>query len=158
MASTRTAAVLAACALAAPATAAARTPPREAGDLHASAHLVDAQGASVGDVWLSARSWGIEVDAALYRLPPGGLALDVGALGSCDPRHAGPPFSAAGPPLLGPEAGTFRADSTGGARFEVRLEGIGLRRGSPRLLDSDGAAILIVGPDGRRIGCGVVRQ
>ncbi len=155
--SRRVAAIVAAWSLAAPGPASARTAPTERGDQHASAHLVDADGESLGDVWLSARDWGVEADADLHRLPPGRLTLDVGARGSCDPRAGGPAFSAAGPLLFGAGASAFHADDAGGARFGVRLEGVGLRRGSPRLLDQDGAAIVIADAEGRRIGCGVVR-
>jgi superoxide dismutase, Cu-Zn family len=143
----------------------------------ARAELKDARGVRVGEASLQDTPQGVKVSATFSELPPGEHAIHVHAAGRCDP-----PFESAGGhfnptqrqhgrdnpqgPHLGDMPNVQVADRKT-ASIEVVLKDVTLEKGPNRLLDSDGASLVVhQGPDdyvsdpagnsGPRIACGVI--
>lgn len=145
------------------------------GEAHATLH--DRQGKEVGQVLLRASPHGVLLDVSLDGVPPGRHALHIHTTGKCEPPFASAGghfdddahahgFLAAG----GPHAGDLPnviVPASGKLEVEVFDGRAHLDDGARRLLDADGAAIVIhEGPDdyvtdpagaaGPRIACGVI--
>jgi len=144
--------------------------------------LADASGKQVGIVRLDETAAGVvEISLEASGLAPGVHAVHVHAVGSC----VGPDFNSAGGHFNpfsrphgiyhvpeGPHAGDIfgsgiLAGADGGARWKDASDRFAISSGSDRLLDADGAAIVVhVGVDdqttnptgnaGGRLACGVV--
>jgi Cu-Zn family superoxide dismutase len=147
----------------------------------AQAHAVlkGVKGTEVGKATIEDATGGVLVRASFTALPSGVHAFHIHAVGQCDPpftsaqghfnpggrEHgfANPKGWHAGdmPSLHVPDSGTIAVD--------VYVPGVTLDQGDNRLLDGDGAALMIhAGPDdyrsdptgnaGERIACGVVTR
>ena len=143
----------------------------------ARAELKDARGVRVGEATLQDTSQGVKVSATFSELPPGDHAFHVHAVGRCEP-----PFESAGGhfnptqhqhgrdnpqgPHLGDMPNVQVADRKT-ASIEVVLKGATLGSGPNRLLDADGASLVVhqsgddyvsdpAGNSGSRIACGVI--
>ena len=140
--------------------------------------LVNAAGHSVGTVraWQTAGGVTFRLDAA--GLPHGNHAVHVHTVGRCDP----PDFASAGPHWnptnrqhgsrnpAGPHAGdlpNLLVGTDGRGSFEFTIPSAGLSNGGRRLMDADGASIVLharpddyrtdpSGNSGARIACGVL--
>ena len=138
----------------------------------------DASGQDLGTLTLTNRPGGLGLTGVVRGLPPGTHGIHVHAVGRCDP----PGFESAGPhwnPMSrqhgtlnpqGPHMGdmmNITVAMDGSATVNVMTQG-GTLRGVDRLLDADGAAVVIhasaddyrtdpSGNSGARIACGVVQ-
>ncbi|HEY9427095.1 MAG TPA: superoxide dismutase family protein [Gemmatimonadaceae bacterium] len=145
----------------------------------AHADLSDASGQPVGSVTLTQTPHGVLLTARLHDLPAGQHAFHIHAVGECTP-----PFTSAGghfnpanrqhgienpagmhagdmPNITIPESGTID--------FQVLNEMTSLSEGGNRILDDDGAAVVVhataddymsdpAGNAGARIACGVITR
>jgi superoxide dismutase, Cu-Zn family len=154
-------------------------PGAQAGE--ARAHLINAQGDTVGQATLHPAGEGVHIALTVQGLPPGEKGFHIHAVGSCDP----PTFESAGPHFApqgrqhgfenpqGPHGGDLRnvvIGADGSARQEFTNEMVTLAEGRPNsVFDADGTALVIhAGPDdyrtdpsgdsGDRIACGVVTR
>lgn len=130
----------------------------------ATAPLVDARGANVGQVVLTRRDDGVGVSVHVQGLPAGEHAIHLHQVGSCTPPdflssggHFNPSGRAHGlENPEGPHDGDLRnitLGEDGSGHFELRAEGVSLADGPTPLLDADGAAVVIhAGPDDYRTG------
>lgn len=143
----------------------------------ATAHLVGADGQSLGTVVLIEGPNGVLVQADVIGLSPGGHGFHIHAVGACEPD-----FGAAGdhfnPEGIGhgfmEEGGWHAGDlpnifaaADGTARADIFTAAVTLTPGADNsIFDADGSAIIIhAGPDsygespgaGDRVGCGVIR-
>jgi Cu-Zn family superoxide dismutase len=145
----------------------------------AHADLSDASGQPVGSATLTQTPHGVLISAQLQHIPPGQHAFHIHAVGQCRPpfTSAGGHFNPAGkqhgiknpagmhagdmPNITVPESGTIQ--------FEVLDELATLSEGGNRILDDDGAALVIhataddytsdpAGNAGARIACGVITR
>ena len=145
--------------------------------LTATAHLVGADGRSLGTVVLIEGPNGVLVQADVIGLSPGGHGFHIHGVGACEPD-----FGAAGdhfnPEGIGhgfmEEGGWHAGDlpniyaaADGTARADVFTGAVTLTPGADNsIFDADGSAIIIhAGPDsygespgaGDRVACGVIR-
>ena len=143
----------------------------------ATAHLVGADGRSLGTVVLIEGPNGVLVQANVYGLSPGGHGFHIHGVGACEPD-----FGAAGdhfnPEGIGhgfmEEGGWHAGDlpnifaaADGTARADIFTAAVTLTPGADNsVFDADGSAIIIhAGPDsygespgaGDRVACGVIR-
>jgi Cu-Zn family superoxide dismutase len=143
----------------------------------ARAQLKNAAGEKVGDASLQDTPEGVKVSATFIDLPPGQHAFHVHAVGRCEP-----PFDSAGGHFnptrrqhgrdnpQGPHAGDMPnielSDRTAPS-IEIVLKDTTLESGPNRLLDADGASLVVheraddyvtdpAGNAGARIACGVI--
>jgi len=143
----------------------------------ARAELKDARGTKVGGATLVDTPGGVKISARFTELPPGEHGFHVHAVGRCEP-----PFESAGGhfnPMSkqhgrdnpqGPHAGDLpnvqMSDRREGT-IEIVLRRVSLNGGPTRLLDSDGASLVVheraddyvtdpAGSAGARIACGVI--
>ena len=143
----------------------------------ARADLRNAGGVKVGQASLQDTSDGVKVSATFTDLRPGQHAIHVHAIGRCEP-----PFESAGGHFnpgqrqhgrdnpQGPHAGDMPnlevSDRKGGS-IEIVLRDVTLGSGPNRLLDGDGASLVVherpddyvtdpAGNAGQRIACGVI--
>jgi superoxide dismutase, Cu-Zn family len=143
----------------------------------ARAELKNAAGERVGEASLQDTAEGVKVSATFIDLPPGQHAFHVHAVGRCEP-----PFDSAGGHFnptgrqhgrdnpQGPHAGDMPnielSDRTPPS-IEIVLKDTTLDRGPNRLLDADGASLVVheraddyvtdpAGNAGARIACGVI--
>jgi superoxide dismutase, Cu-Zn family len=143
----------------------------------AHAVLKNAKGKQVGKVTLQETTEGVLVRADFTALPPGVHAFHVHAVGQCDPpfKSAQGHFNPGGKEhgYLNPKghhAGdmpNIHVPKSGKLMVEVYLPNVTLEKGDNRLLDDDGAALMIhagaddyktdpAGDAGDRIACGVI--
>lgn len=139
------------------------------------AELRDAAGRSVGEVTLREAPHGVVVHAKLDGIPPGEHALHIHERGRCegDFSSAGGHFAPGGRSHgflnpKGPHAGDLPnlfVPSDG--KLEVEFLSTALKLGDGKLLDADGAAVVVhagaddyvsdpAGDAGGRIACGVI--
>jgi Cu-Zn family superoxide dismutase len=145
----------------------------------AHADLSDASGQPVGSATLTQTPHGVLIAAQLHDLPPGQHAFHIHAVGECTPpvTSAGGHFNPTNrqhgiknpagmhagdmPNITVPESGTIQ--------FEVLDEMTSISEGGNRILDDDGAALVIhataddytsdpAGNAGARIACGVITR
>lgn len=143
----------------------------------ARAQLRDAHGARIGEATLQDTAAGVKVTATFSELPSGDHAFHVHAVGRCEP-----PFESAGG-HFNPTQRQHGRDNPQGAHLgdmpniqvadrktasiEVVLKDVTLGNGPNRLLDSDGASLVVhqgtddyvsdpAGNSGSRIACGVI--
>ncbi len=148
-----------------------------AGAETARAQLKDAHGSRIGEATLQDTADGVKVSVTFSELPPGDHAFHVHAIGRCEP-----PFESAGG-HFNPTQRQHGRDNPQGAHLgdmpniqvadrkppsiEVVLKGVTLGNGPNRLLDSDGASLVVhqgaddyvsdpAGNSGSRIACGVI--
>ena len=145
----------------------------------ARAEMKDARGEKVGEAMLRDTPDGVKLTVTFTGLPPGEHGFHVHAVGKCEP-----PFESAGGHFnptnrqhgrdnpQGPHAGDLpnvRITDRKEATIEVTMRNVTLDEGPIRLLDGDGASIVVhAGPDdyktdpagnsGARIACGVIRS
>lgn len=166
---------------AAPAAAAAPAPasPAAPASLPARAELRTADGQRVGVATLTDTPNGVLIRADLANLPPGAHAMHVHETGACTPSfdaaggHFNPGNRAHGALVpAGMHAGdlpNLHVAADGTAQVEVLEPGVTLDSGSTRLMDADGAALVIhataddyasqpAGNSGARIACGVITR
>ena len=143
----------------------------------ARADLKNANGVKVGEASLQDTAEGVKISATFTDLPPGQHAFHVHAVGRCEP-----PFESAGIHFnptqqqhgrdnpQGPHAGdmpNIEVEKRKAAKIEVVLRDVSLESGPNRLLDSDGASLVVheraddyvsdpAGNAGARIACGVI--
>ena len=143
------------------------------------AHLQDAQGRDVGSVTFEQTPNGVLVRADLHDLPAGTHGFHIHSVGVCVPD-----FTSAGGHFNpfnrkhgirneeGPHAGdlpNLEVGSDGVAKAEFLAVQATLTEGAPRLLDADGAAVVVhagaddyrsdpAGNAGARIACGVITR
>jgi Cu-Zn family superoxide dismutase len=143
----------------------------------ARADLKNAQGEKVGEASLVETAEGVKVSARFTDLPPGEHAFHVHAVGRCEA-----PFESAGVHFnptrqqhgrdnpQGPHAGdmpNIEVSDRKPATIEIVLRNVTLANGPNRLLDGDGASLVVhehaddytsdpAGNAGARIACGVI--
>ena len=143
----------------------------------ARAELKDAHGTRVGEASLQDTPDGVKVTATFSELPPGEHAFHVHAIGRCEP-----PFESAGGHFnpthrqhgrdnpQGAHAGdmpNIQVAERKTASIDVVLKDVTLETGPNRLLDNDGASLVVherpddymtdpAGNAGARIACGVI--
>jgi Cu-Zn family superoxide dismutase len=168
----KTAIILLAMALAAPALAAPKA--------HAVARLAGLDGKALGTASFSAVNRGVLIEFDLHDLAPGAHAIHLHVSGNCDPRTG---FTSAGPvlsltpgrmhgylapngPLVGDLPNQF-AGADGRLHASIVTSGFGLGNGKRSIFDRDGVSIILdqraddyrtapLGNAGNRIACGVV--
>jgi Cu-Zn family superoxide dismutase len=151
--------------------------PTSAAEAHAV--LKGGDGKALGKVTLRDTADGVLLQAALEGLPAGEHAFHVHAVGKCEPPfktaqgHFNPTGKQHG--YLNPNghhAGDMpdiHVPDSGNLSVEVFLPNVSVDKGDRRLLDGDGAALMIhAGPDdyksdpagnaGDRIACGVIER
>jgi Cu-Zn family superoxide dismutase len=142
------------------------------------AHLVNAEGKSIGTATLVPMDGGVHITANLSNLPPGTHALHIHAAGKCE----APGFTTAGPHFnpenkqhgtenpMGAHAGdlpSFDVAKDGTARLSVMASHVTLGAGEDSLFHPGGTALVIhdkaddnktdpAGNAGTRIACGVI--
>jgi Cu-Zn family superoxide dismutase len=142
------------------------------------ATLKDRSGGEIGEATLRDTPNGVLVSLSLEGAPPGKHALHIHETGQCEPpfRSAGGHFAPDGRSHgfldpQGPHAGdlpNITVPDTGRLQIEVLAPRVTLTEGAHRLLDADGAALVIhqgaddyrtdpAGAAGERIACGVIR-
>ena len=145
----------------------------------ASADINDVGGRIVARAEASQGGSGVRLRIEAAGLPPGTYGAHVHAVGRCDP----PGFESAGPHWnptqrqhgaqnpQGPHFGdlpNLAVGTNGEGSLEFTIAGASLREGASRLVDGDGAAVVIhagaddyrtdpSGNSGTRIACGVLR-
>lgn len=139
--------------------------------------IIDASGKNVGVARLTDTPNGVLIRVDFADLPPGEHAFHVHETGKCEPpfTSAGDHFNPGGKMHGFEHAGGFHAGdlpnivvpASGAVRFEVFVPNIRLRDGAAKLLDEDGAALVVhagvddyatdpAGNAGDRIACGVI--
>lgn len=145
----------------------------------ATARLIGGGGASKGVATLVQTDAGVALTLSAMGLPPGSHGIHLHMVGACD----GPDFTTAGSHWnptdhqhgsenpAGPHMGdmtNITVDARGRTKFSTVIAGARLSDGDGRLLDADGAALVIhagaddyktdpSGNSGGRIACGIVR-
>jgi Cu-Zn family superoxide dismutase len=145
----------------------------------AHADLADASGQPVGSATLTQTPHGVLISAQLHDLPPGQHAFHVHAVGKCEP-----PFTSAGPHfnptsrqhgienpagMHGGDMPNITVPQSGTVQFQVLNPMVSISEGGNRLLDEDGAALVVhataddyvsdpAGNAGARIACGVITR
>jgi superoxide dismutase, Cu-Zn family len=140
--------------------------------------LRDSRGTSVGSARIADMPNGVLIVTDVTGVPPGERGLHIHDIGRCEP----PDFESAGghfnptkanhgfSATMGAHAGdlpNIHVPAGGTLRFEYFVPGVRLREGQRRLLDADGAALVIhaspddyrtdpAGEAGDRIACGVI--
>lgn len=145
------------------------------------ADVVDADGVSYGLAVFEQAPKGVIVRVDLVGLPPGWHGIHLHAVGRCSPDfkaakgHVNPAAKQHGlRNSAGPDEGDLpnvyiAPDGSGKAEFYTTRVAIKEGRGTPALLDDDGAAIVVhanaddhssqpIGGAGGRIGCGVIAE
>jgi len=151
--------------------------PASAAEAHAI--LKSGDGKAVGKVTLEDTGDGVLLKAAFEGLPSGVHAFHVHAVGKCEPpfQTAQGHFNPTGKQhgylnANGPHAGDMpdiHVPDSGKLTVEVFLPNVTIDKGAARLLDDDGAALMIhAGPDdyksdpagnaGDRVACGIIEQ
>lgn len=149
----------------------------------ASAEIIDRDGKAVGTATLTEGPHGVLIHVAAKGLPPGPKAIHIHSVGTCEDPDKGFVASkghlnpAAKPHGLmnpeGPDAGDLpnlfvHADGTVEAEFFTTLASLGGAGERARILDEDGAALVIhenrddhltqpIGGAGPRFFCGVIK-
>lgn len=144
----------------------------------ATATLVSTTGQTLGEVRVRDADKGVLITIELANVPTGTHGIHLHAVGNCTP-----PFAAAGGhfnpmnkthgllSFAGPHLGdlpNLHVPESGVVRTEAFVAGIRLRTGRQRLLDEDGAAVVLhafaddhrtdpAGGSGARIACGALR-
>lgn len=147
--------------------------------LPARAELLTSDGQTVGVVTLTDTPNGVLIRADLSNLPPGAHGMHVHETGACTPTfdaaggHFNPGNRAHGALVpAGMHAGdlpNIRVPESGRVQVEVLEPGVTLDSGPNRLLDTDGAALVVhssaddyasqpAGNAGSRIACGVITR
>jgi superoxide dismutase, Cu-Zn family len=149
----------------------------------ARAEFIDQKRNSIGTATLTESPHGVLIHLDLKGLPPGPKAIHIHSVGTCEDPDEG--FVASKGHLnpdgkehglfnpAGPDAGDLpnlyiRDDGTFEAEFFTTLASLGEAEGRARILDEDGAALVIhinrddhitqpIGGAGPRIACGVVK-
>lgn len=142
------------------------------------AGFINSEGESVGMAVLTETAAGVLIQTDLFNLPQGWHAFHVHSVGQCAP----PSFTSAGGHFnpehkehgykapVGSHAGDLPnvyVGENGQLKIEALVDGVTLNDGPNRLLDSDGAAILLhegrddyatdpAGDAGSRMACGVI--
>ena len=150
-----------------------------AGDYAAEAKMTNSEGREVGTVSFTEGPRGLLLHAELHDLLAGTLAFHLHATGSCSPDfmagggHFNPTgkkhgFLAEEGPHLG-DMPNIHVPASGTLAFEFYLPEVSLDKGEARLLDDDGATVMIhakpddyktdpAGGAGDRIACGVIQK
>lgn len=141
--------------------------------------LLTADGNSLGEAELLQMAAGVQLIVRVQGLPAGDYAMHLHAVGRC----VGPDFTSAGPHYnpggkqhgrdnpMGAHAGdlpNISIDAKGVGDVNIMLDGLRLADGDSRLLDADGAALMLhakpddyrsdpAGNAGARIACGELR-
>ena len=146
----------------------------------ATARIMDANGATVGEAKLVQKGDGIRVRVRVEDLEPGKHGIHIHSVGACDPAT----FASAGP-HFNPESRRHGLLNPAGAHagdlpnLVVRESGVGVLRttterasllpGPKSLFDADGSALVIhaaeddqttdpTGNSGSRVACGVIEK
>jgi Cu-Zn family superoxide dismutase len=143
------------------------------------AMMKTADGRNAGVATITDTPAGVLINAEVAGLPPGVHGFHIHAVGKCEP-----PFTSAGDHFnpTGKKHGFAHADGyhagdlpniviseSGGAMIEAFVPGVHLESGSAKLLDADGAALVVhagvddyktdpAGNAGDRIACGVIES
>ena len=144
----------------------------------ARADIKNAQGKSVGTVFLRETKDGVLMTVNVNGLPEGLHAVHVHSAGKCE----GPAFTSAGPhfnPMnkqhglknpAGPHAGDLPdmyVEKNGAGRYEVLVDSITLGSGERSVFDIDGTSVIVhvtaddnmtdpTGNSGDRVACGMI--
>ena len=144
----------------------------------ARADIKNAQGKSVGTVFLRETKDGVLMTVNVNGLPEGLHAVHVHSAGKCE----GPAFTSAGPhfnPMnkqhglknpAGPHAGDLPdmyVEKNGAGRYEVLVDSITLGSGERSIFDTDGSSVIVhvtaddnmtdpTGNSGDRVACGMI--